>query len=65
VALKIGKPVARAAATQAKRYVASECPLAGDHIVQGMHRLDGEAPTTVEAAVHPIELFARAYGVWS
>ena len=65
VALKVGKPVARAAATQAKRYVASECPLAGDHIVQGMHRLDGEAPTTVEAAVHPIELFARAYGVWS
>jgi glycerol-3-phosphate dehydrogenase subunit C len=63
IALKVGRPVARAAANEAKRYVASECPLAGDHIVQGLHKLDAASP--VEAAVHPIELFARAYGVWS
>jgi glycerol-3-phosphate dehydrogenase subunit C len=62
VALKIGKPVARAAVDQAKQFVASECPLAGEHIVQGMERLGG-AGVAIEQAVHPIELFARAYGV--
>ncbi|MEJ0071701.1 MAG: heterodisulfide reductase-related iron-sulfur binding cluster [Pseudomonadota bacterium] len=62
VALKIGRPVARAAVEQAKQFVASECPLAGEHIVQGMQRLNG-APVAVEQSVHPIELFARAYGV--
>ncbi len=62
VALKVGKPVARAAAKEAKMFVASECPLAGDHIVQGMHKLDGVS-VTVEDSVHPIELFAKAYGL--
>ena len=62
VALKIGKPVARAAAQSAKMFVASECPLAGEHIVQGMHKLDGTT-VTVEDSVHPIELFAQAYGL--
>jgi glycerol-3-phosphate dehydrogenase subunit C len=62
VALKIGKPVARAAAKEAKMFVASECPLAGEHIIQGMHALDGAA-VGVDHAVHPIELFARAYGL--
>ncbi len=60
VALKLGKPVAREVARAAKRFVASECPLAGAHIVQGIARLDGGAP---ETAVHPIELLARAYGL--
>jgi len=62
VALKVGKPVVRAAAKEAKTFVASECPLAGEHIVQGMHKLD-RATVRVERAVHPIELFARAYGL--
>jgi glycerol-3-phosphate dehydrogenase subunit C len=60
-ALKVGKPVARKAAESAKAYVASECPLAGAHIVQGIERLDGAA--SQRPAVHPIELFARALGV--
>ena len=63
VALKVGKPVARAAAKEAKMFVASECPLAGEHIVQGMRKLDGEAAVTVDESVHPIELFAKAYGI--
>ncbi|MBI2255831.1 MAG: glycerol-3-phosphate dehydrogenase [Proteobacteria bacterium] len=62
VALKIGKPVARQAIKAAKKYVASECPLAGAHILQGIGALEpGEPPA--EQAPHPIELFARAYGV--
>lgn len=62
VGLKVGKPVARAAAKAAKPHIASECPLAADHIIQGMGRL-GEEGGSAGTAVHPIELFARAYGL--
>ncbi len=61
VALKVGKPVARKAMESGKAFVSSECPLAGAHIAQGMERLGGVTP----AAIHPIELFARAYGIAS
>jgi glycerol-3-phosphate dehydrogenase subunit C len=61
VALKIGKPAARQAAKNAKAFVASECPLAGTHIMQGLEALE---PTGAQPAkAHPIELFARAYGL--
>jgi len=63
VALKVGRPVARQAAESGKAFIASECPLAATHILQGVERLkDGEA-RPAESARHPIELFARAYGV--
>jgi glycerol-3-phosphate dehydrogenase subunit C len=62
VALKIGKPVARQAAKNSTKFLASECPLAGMHIVQGIERLDGETQDATYAH-HPIELFARAYGI--
>jgi glycerol-3-phosphate dehydrogenase subunit C len=62
VALKVGKPVARQAAKNDKAFVASECPLAGVHILQGMAALDGETKPPAHA-FHPIELFARAYGL--
>jgi glycerol-3-phosphate dehydrogenase subunit C len=59
VALKIGKPVARKAVEIKAKFVASECPLAGDHIAQGMEELDPS--TSVPRAWHPIELFAMSY----
>jgi glycerol-3-phosphate dehydrogenase subunit C len=62
VALKVGKPVARQAAKNAKAFVASECPLAAAHILQGMGMIDGDSKPPAEA-FHPIELFARAYGI--
>jgi glycerol-3-phosphate dehydrogenase subunit C len=62
VALKVGKPVARQAVKNAKAFVASECPLAATHILQGMAAADGESKPPA-AAFHPIELFARAYGL--
>ena len=62
VALKVGKPVARQALKNAKASVASECPLAASHILQGMALLDGDTKPP-EEALHPIELFARAYGL--
>ena len=58
-ALKIGRPVARQAKESGKPHIASECPLAAVHILQGIERLGGEAPAE---APHPIELLARAYG---
>ena len=61
VALKVGKPVARRMADAQARYVASECPLAGDHIAQGMEELGEDL--RVPRAYHPIELFAKAYGL--
>ncbi|NQU70471.1 MAG: glycerol-3-phosphate dehydrogenase, partial [Rhodospirillales bacterium] len=64
-ALKFGRPTARQAREKGKAYVASECPLAGLHILQGMEKLaedsDQEPPPT--EAPHPIELIARAYGL--
>lgn len=65
IALKVGRPVARTALEKARPNVVSECPLAGAHILQGMERLcaekgDGAVP---DAAPHPIEIMARAYGL--
>jgi hypothetical protein len=42
--------------------VASECPLAGMHILQGMEILAGDEALSTRA-MHPIELIARAYGL--
>jgi len=61
-AVKVGRPVARQAAREAKAHLASECPLAGMHILQGMELLTGDEKLPLRAE-HPIELFARAYGI--
>jgi len=60
-ALKVGKPVARQAKKINPAHVVSECPLARDHILQGMDKLDGEH-TETSTAQHPIQLLARSYG---
>ncbi len=62
IALKVGKPVARTTAKNDKPFVASECPLAATHILQGMERLD-DISTAPARSWHPIELMARAYGL--
>ncbi len=59
-ALKVGRPAARRALAAGKAFLVSECPLAGEHLRQGMERL-GKAPLAVERAYHPVELLARAY----
>ena len=63
VAIKVGRPVARKAVEAEKKYLASECPLAGDHILQGMERLSDDGRPVGDHAHHPIELLARAYGL--
>ena len=61
VGVKIGRPVARQALESQATFVASECPLAADHIVQGMSILAAEQSNA--QSCHPIELLARAYGI--
>ncbi len=59
VAMKVGRPAARLAAKDGKAYLASECPLAGLHLQQGIAALEGKTMETL----HPIELMAMAYGL--
>ena len=68
VGMKIGEPVARLVAEGGRRYLVSECPLAGDHIAQGLERLRENETTEFGAAAamrshHPIELLAMSYGI--
>ena len=47
--------------------MSSECPLAAMHIAQGME-IEAGGETSPYSPTHPIELFARAYGIagaWS
>jgi glycerol-3-phosphate dehydrogenase subunit C len=62
IAMKVGAPVAQAALKQAKAHVASDCPLAGKHIIQGM-REKAKGEDVPREAEHPIELMAKAYGL--
>jgi glycerol-3-phosphate dehydrogenase subunit C len=65
IAMKVGKPVMRMAVNQARGHIASDCPLAAKHIVQGASELAEAGGTALPAKKpeHPIEIFARAYGL--
>ena len=56
--MKIGRPVFRMMAAAQARYVSSDCPIAGRHILQGMGE---EAGAAVKA--HPLPLLRKAYGI--
>jgi glycerol-3-phosphate dehydrogenase subunit C len=62
IAMKVGKPVARQTAQAGKAFVTSECPLAGVHIAQGVDALGGDKPKP-QLVKHPIQIFARSYGI--
>jgi glycerol-3-phosphate dehydrogenase subunit C len=62
-AVKVGKPAAQAAIKNDTSFVASECPLAADHLMQVMEMTAGEQILKPSRADHPIELMARAYGL--
>ena len=64
-ALKVGKPVARQAEKALKagsQHIVSECPLAREHILQGIDNLANIEVPNISSAQHPIQLLARAYG---
>jgi glycerol-3-phosphate dehydrogenase subunit C len=62
-AVKVGKPAAQAAINNNTSFVASECPLAADHLMQVMEMTAGEQTLKPSRANHPIELMAQAYGL--
>jgi glycerol-3-phosphate dehydrogenase subunit C len=61
-AIKVGRPVARQALNEKQPFVASECPLAAIHVLQGMELMTKGEPIP-QRSHHPIELFAHAYGI--
>ena len=61
VAMKVGAPVAKQAVQADKGLLASECPLAGQHILQGMEQTEGAR--VPPESLHPIQILARAYGL--
>ena len=63
--MKVGRPVMRTLVGQARGHIVSDCPLAGKHIVQGAREIAEKDGKTLPASVakHPIEVFARAYGL--
>ena len=63
--MKMGERVMRQTAESGRRYFASECPLAGDRIAQGMRSVSGDRTAPPRGSVHPIELMAMSYGLGS
>ena len=61
---KVGKPVAQQLQRSEMQHFASECPLAGMHIVQGTERLAAEGKgAKANSAEHPVVVFARSCGL--
>jgi glycerol-3-phosphate dehydrogenase subunit C len=65
VARKVGRPVFRAAASQKRGHIASDCPLAAAQIFAGAQDVAEAEGASFEprAPEHPIEILARAYGL--
>ncbi len=59
VAIKIGKLTARQIENKKNKYMASDCPLAGQHLKQ----LEQDTKISNDEALHPIELMAKAYRI--
>jgi len=62
-AVKVGRPAAQAALGNGTSHIASECPLAADHLMQVMEMTSGGEAPKPSRADHPIEILARAYGL--
>jgi glycerol-3-phosphate dehydrogenase subunit C len=56
VAVKVGRPVFRAANTQKRGHIVSDCPLAAQHIFS-------HTDTPAREPEHPIQIMARAFGL--
>ena len=63
VARKVGRAAANQVAGKANATLCSDCPLAGKHLGQLIGDDTALGPAARPAQAHPIEVFARAYGV--
>jgi len=59
LAIKVGRPTARQIKNNNNKYMASDCPLAGNHLKQ----LEIDTNIANDEALHPIELLAKAYKI--
>ena len=59
LAIKVGRPTARQIKNNNNKYMASDCPLAGNHLKQ----LETDTNIANDEALHPIELLAKAYKI--
>ncbi|MGB5949368.1 MAG: heterodisulfide reductase-related iron-sulfur binding cluster [Parvibaculum sp.] len=59
-AMKVGKPAARNVAKTGNKYLTSDCPLAGKHLVQEIEELGEPQRPQMQ---HPIEIMARSWGL--
>ncbi len=57
IAIKVGQPTARQIKNKKNKYMASDCPLAGNHL----NKLTKDTNLIHDEALHPIELIAKAY----
>lgn len=64
LALKIGAPAVRQIVQKANPIFSSECPLAAEHLRQGIEKAAKSTDSMPDfQKMHPIEIFARAYGL--
>lgn len=64
LALKVGTPAVRQIVQKGNPIFSSECPLAAEHLRQGIEKMKKPNETMSEfQKMHPIEIFARAYGI--
>ncbi len=61
-ALKVGKTAAKNVLKSGAPHIASECPLAAEHLMQGIEKQDADAAKTITTS-HPIQLMAKSYGL--
>ncbi len=64
VARKVGRPAARQIAAKDNETLCSDCPLACKHLGQLLVAETAEGQHAAPRQAHPIEVFARAYGVF-
>jgi len=63
VAMKVGKTAMRNVVKFENKYLVSDCPLAAKHLVQGAKELAQENQPTPAEPMHPVQIFAMAYGL--
>ena len=63
LALKVGAPAVKQIVQKGNPIFSSECPLAAEHIRQGIAKQKPDESVPDFKKMHPIEIFARAYGL--
>ena len=60
---RVGGPAAKKAVGSNHGNVVSECPLAREHIVQGMKQMGkSNSVNDITSVSHPIQILAKSYG---